>query len=105
MSQRADALAATAKIILFLDNRAAEACAVATVGVLKLDRPFSNTVPGEAEFTIDLPHLFETVLDEFETLFQDCIEGLTQENLKLHIEVNRIWQSPAVQMGARGVHQ
>ncbi len=57
MGMRADALAAAAAAI-----SAIEACArkrpdaVATVGVLTVDEPASNTIPGDVTFTLDVRH-------------------------------------------------
>lgn len=98
MAQRGDALVAAAEMILFATGRAREVSAVATVGVLELDRPSSNTVPGRATFTLDLRHPSESVLDDFESGLRSCIKRLTVLNDKLQTSVERIWHSPAVQL-------
>lgn len=98
MTQRADALVAAAEMILFVTTRAREVSAVATVGVLELERPSSNTVPGRVTFTLDLRHPSEPALDEFESSLRACMEGTTLVNDKLEMNIERIWHSPAVQL-------
>jgi hydantoinase/carbamoylase family amidase len=98
MAQRADALVAAAEILLYATNRARQVSAVATVGVIELDRPSSNTVPGQVTFTLDLRHPSESVLDEFESDLQGCTKNLTMCNNKLQTQIEKIWHSPAVQL-------
>ena len=98
MDQRADAMVAASSMILFLNTKALEVDAVATVGVLELDRPSSNTIPGVATFTLDLRHQSETELDSVEDSFRKYIEELEDENCDFHVEMERIWHSPAVNM-------
>lgn len=98
MDQRADALVAAAQLTLFATVRARRDSAVATVGVLELERPSSNTVPGRATFTLDLRHPSESVLDSFESALRTCIQGLTEHNDSLQTTIERIWHSPAVQL-------
>ncbi|KAI1868612.1 uncharacterized protein JN550_006187 [Neoarthrinium moseri] len=98
MHQRADAVVAAAKVILFLDARARVVEAVATVGVVELERPSSNTVPGKVIFTIDLRHPSEAVLDDFEARLRSCTDGLTKENVGIGVEISKTWHSPAVKM-------
>lgn len=103
MNQRADALVAAAKMILFLNTKARKVCAVATVGVMDLDRPSSNTVPGKAAFTIDIRHPSEAVLDEFETTLHDVTNELRANDSGIDIDIKRVWHSPAVDMNDAAV--
>ncbi|KAI9167871.1 N-carbamoyl-L-amino-acid hydrolase [Paramyrothecium foliicola] len=103
MDDRADAMVAAADLILFLDERARQVSAVATAGVVDLDRPSSNTVPGEVEFTLDLRHPSEEVLNDFETSFLAHASSLSMENPKIRIDMKNIWHSPAVQLDEAAV--
>ncbi|KAH8647273.1 hypothetical protein BX600DRAFT_532765 [Xylariales sp. PMI_506] len=98
MPQRADAMVGAARMILFLDMRARKLGAVATAGVVNLDRPSSNTVPGKVTFTVDLRHPIELVLDQFESAIRDYVDELKAANDKFEVEMSRIWHSPAAQM-------
>ena len=103
MAQRADALVAASKVVLFMDSQARKHTAVATVGVLELERPSSNTVPGQSDFTIDLRHPSEQTLDEIEDALRLCIDGLVLETEGIEVEIERMWHSPAVQLDDRAV--
>lgn len=98
MAQRADALVAAASVVLFVNKRAREIGAVATVGVLTLDRPSSNTVPGVATFSLDLRHQSESALEEFESSIRGELDKLGAEIARLKSTMERIWHSPAVQL-------
>ncbi|KAF4965249.1 hypothetical protein FSARC_6928 [Fusarium sarcochroum] len=98
MAQRADALVAAAEMILFATARARDVSAVATIGVLELDRPSSNTVPGRATFTLDLRHPSESVLNDFESALHVRMKQLTVLNDRIQTSIERIWHSPAVQL-------
>jgi acetylornithine deacetylase/succinyl-diaminopimelate desuccinylase-like protein len=103
MHQRADSLVAAAKVMLFLNTTALKASAVATVGVLNLDRPSPNTVPGEAAFTVDLRHPSESVLDKLESGFRGFVDELTVQNPMIRVDTAKIWHSPAVKMDPEAV--
>ena len=98
MDERADALVGASSMVLYLNENACKAGAVATVGVLELDRPSSNTIPGVANFTLDLRHASETELDNLELSFRKYADQLVAENGAFRIDIERIWHSPAVEM-------
>lgn len=98
MQERADALVATAKFISFLDRQALVTSAVATVGVLNLERPSLNTVPGWASFTMDIRHLSEATLEKFESAIDAMANLLKAENSGLDFQIERTWHSPAVDL-------
>jgi N-carbamoyl-L-amino-acid hydrolase len=100
MADRADALAIAAKIMVMLESRAIEVSAVATVGVVELERPSSNTIPGFAMFSVDLRHPSEAALTEFEASVQEYMNSLMAANGKLKCRMVRIWRSPAVTLDA-----
>jgi N-carbamoyl-L-amino-acid hydrolase len=98
MDQRADAMVAAANLILFFEKRACGVVAVATTGVVELDRPSSNTVPGEVLLTLDLRHPCEAELDGFETAMRLYVSEFEVEHPKIQINTTRIWRSPAAKM-------
>ena len=104
MTNRADALVAAAKITTFLEAQALKISAVATVGVLDLEQPSSNTVPGSASLTIDIRHQSEAVLEELEASIRGYITQLTTENDMLQHNVEKIWHSPAVELHPLAVY-
>lgn len=98
MRERGDALMATAGIVTSVQKKALQVEAVATVGVLELDRPSLNTVPGTTTFTIDIRHPSEIVLDDFESCIRAYMSELRQENDKIDYHMEQLWRSPAVVM-------
>jgi beta-ureidopropionase / N-carbamoyl-L-amino-acid hydrolase len=103
MDVRADALVVASKIVLFLEEKAKETSAVATVGVLNLDRPSSNTVPGYADFSIDLRHPSEAVLGRLESSLEKYLDELAIKNGKVEYSLERTWRSPAVDLDNNAV--
>lgn len=86
MADRADAFLATAKIEVLLDRLAREKGAVATVGMIEHGRRgsgSSNTIPGSAQFTIDLRCPSETTIIEIVTELEKEMRCLERENPKL----------------------
>jgi len=86
MADRADAFLATAKIEVLLDSLAREKGAVATVGIIEHGEQASgssNTIPGSAQFTIDLRSPSEKAIVEITAELQAEMRRLEQENLKL----------------------
>lgn len=98
MRERGDALMSSASIITFIRRRALEVSAVATIGVLNLDKPSLNTVPGTTNFTVDIRHPSEAVLDDFESAIYAYMAALHTENTKITCAMTRLWRSPAVDM-------
>ena len=103
MADRTDAMVVTSKMVTFLDEVARDTAAVATVGVVELDRPSSNTVPGQVNFTIDIRHRSESTLNHIEEAVLGMANSLMYDNAKLKIELSRIWRSPAVQLDPKAV--
>ena len=86
MDERADAFLATAKIEILLDRLAREKGAVATVGVIEAGRrgsSSSNTIPGSANFTIDLRCPSESVIVDIVSEVKLEMERQEKENVKL----------------------
>jgi acetylornithine deacetylase/succinyl-diaminopimelate desuccinylase-like protein len=86
MAGRADAFLATAKIEVLLDKLAREKGALATVGMIEHGRRgcgSSNTIPGSAQFTIDLRSPTETTIVEIVDELEKEMNRLERENTKL----------------------
>ena len=96
MENRADALVATAAIVTLLRDEATKRSAFATVGMLHLERPSSNTIPGSASFTIDIRCTSEDGLNAIETSVRERMTVLTADNPKLAFQMTKVWESPAV---------
>ncbi|OQE17790.1 hypothetical protein PENFLA_c023G02696 [Penicillium flavigenum] len=103
MGSRADAMVASAKIVAALDKSARQQGAFATVGVLTLERSSSNTVPGHAQFTIDLRHPSPEVLDRMEQEIKSNMDTAMKENPKIMFELDEVWHSPAVRFDSAAV--
>lgn len=96
MESRADALVATAAIVTMLREEATKRSAFATVGMLHLERPSSNTIPGAASFTIDIRCPSEEGLNAIEASVKEKMALITAENPKLTFQMAKVWESPAV---------
>lgn len=96
MENRVDALVATSSIVTLLTEEATKRSAFATVGVLQLDRPSSNTIVGSVNFTIDLRCQSQETLNDIETIIKDRMALMTADNSQLTFEMSLIWESPAV---------
>lgn len=86
MADRADAFLATAKIEVLLDSLARRKGAVATVGIIEHGGQASgssNTIPGSAQFTIDLRSPSESAIVEITAELQSEMRHLERENPKL----------------------
>ncbi|OQE34666.1 hypothetical protein PENCOP_c016G02110 [Penicillium coprophilum] len=103
MEVRADAMVASAKIIASLEASARLHGAFATVGVLTLERSSSNTVPGHAQFTIDLRHPSAKILDQMEAEIKSNMDVAMKENPKITFELDEVWHSPAVRFDTAAV--
>lgn len=100
---RADAFVATAKIILWLEKRALEESAFATVGTFDSKGMSPNTIPGTADITIDLRHYSEATLDRLEQNLLDFMNQLKADNSKFSFELARTWRSPAADFDAGAI--
>jgi allantoate deiminase len=102
MPMRRDALAAAAEMVLAVEEVAARAGAVGTVGIIEIPDGTGNVIPGEARFTVDLrapeDGLRRRVEDETFSKF-DAIaarRGVTVERTKRH-EVRAVACAPWLQ--------
>ncbi|KAF4637608.1 hypothetical protein G7Y89_g484 [Cudoniella acicularis] len=96
MENRADALVATSSIVMLLNEEAMKRSAFATVGMLQLDRPSSNTIPGSVSFTVDIRCQSEEGLNDMEASVKDKMALMTAESPKLTFQMTKVWESPAV---------
>ena len=96
MDVRADAVVATAGLVVALERSAKAKGGFATVGVLDLEHSSSNVVPGRASFTIDLRHPSTAVLDQIENEIRAHTKAAMTTNPKLSFEIEQVWESPSV---------
>lgn len=96
MAARADALIPAAKLAVFVQEVATANSAIATVGVLNIDRSSSNTVPGQVSLTIDMRHPSESTLEELEQKVLGFLKGCADDNSGYSCAMERMWHSPAV---------
>lgn len=97
MAVRADAVVATARIVVTLQALAIKWGGVATVGILEIDRPSSNTIPGEANISVDIRHPTEEGLNAIEAGVRQEMSIITLENGDIEFEMTMVWESPAAQ--------
>jgi acetylornithine deacetylase/succinyl-diaminopimelate desuccinylase-like protein len=95
MLARTDALVATAKIVLVVENIGIEHKGFATVGILESKDSSINCIPGEVMFTIDLRHPRRKNLDAMERSIRTKMELLESNNPNLRFDVSKIWESPS----------
>ena len=100
MYQRADALLAASKMIVLLETIAIERSGFATVGKITSEKMSSNTISGQAIFTIDLRHSSDDTLDDMELAVKAGMAKLTSSNPQLHFTLKKTWESPAAKMNA-----
>ncbi|KAH8588192.1 hypothetical protein B0O99DRAFT_373830 [Bisporella sp. PMI_857] len=98
MANRTDALVATSSIITFLTEEAIKRSALATVGVLQLDRPVSSAVSGSVAFTIDVRCQSEEGLNDIEEILQDKMALMIVQCPKLMFRMTKLWEAPAVEL-------
>ncbi|BCX19697.1 MAG: Zn-dependent hydrolase [Geminicoccaceae bacterium] len=97
MPRRKDALVAAAKVVAGLDALAREYAphAVITVGVLEIEKPSRNVVPGRVTFTIDLRHPDDATLAELDGKVRALVaEACARDGLPHTVE--QIWHFPSV---------
>jgi allantoate deiminase len=81
MVYREDALAAAAKMIVWLGTAAREAGGglVATVGKLDVSPNVANVIPGKVRFTLDIRHRNEETLDAFCKLTSQSYSNIAED--------------------------
>ncbi|WP_251552051.1 allantoate deiminase [Neobacillus muris] len=86
MQDRKDAVSTAAQLIAFLTDKAKEIdpLLVATVGKLNVKPNVSNVIAGEVEFSLDIRHHQEAVLDQF---CREIFAEFKQVTLGLDMEV------------------
>ena len=95
--QRADAVVAMSKFVVYLEELAVQRGVYATVGIVGVENGSSNVVSGSACFTVDLRHPDEALLDEIERAIHAKIECIHKaSNGRLCFELEKVWHSPAV---------
>ena len=95
MADRADALVATSRLVVTLQALAVQWGGVATVGILEIDKPSSNTIPGEAGISMDIRHPTEEGLNAIEAGVRREMSIMTLENERLLFAMTLVWESPA----------
>jgi N-carbamoyl-L-amino-acid hydrolase len=103
MAQRADALMTTCRIALAIERMAMDTSAFATVGMLTVEEPSPNVIPGQVQFTIDLRHPYGSVLNAIEADLREKVKLRIQDNPNLKVELSCVWKSPAAQFDERAV--
>ena len=81
MPHRRDAFQGAARLAVALDTLARNhgPHAVATIGICRVEPGSTNVIPGRVEFTIDLRHPDEAVLDTIETALTATVAALAAE--------------------------
>lgn len=97
MELRADAMVATAKLILFVQQEAEKQHAFGTVGFVKPKSESPNTIIGEVKLVIDLRHPSEQTLDKIEATFQEFLIGLEVETKGLKTSFCQTWKNVAAE--------
>ena len=97
MEGRRDALAATAPMIAAVEAMAHNnpPDAVATVGSLAVAPNSRNTIPGQIDFTIDLRHPDDDVLQTMGELLRQDLAAIAAKR-GVDISIEEIWHNPPV---------
>jgi len=102
MPGRRDALAAAAELILALRDIALAHApdAVATVGEMTVSPNSRNTIPGGAQFSVDLRHPDDAVLAALDTELRERCAAVAELS-EVQIDVDDVWHNPPVRFDAR----
>jgi len=102
MPGRRDALAAAAELILALrDIALAHApAAVATVGEMTVSPNSRNTIPGGAQFSVDLRHPDDAVLAALDAELRERCAAVAKLS-EVQIDVDDVWHNPPVRFDAQ----
>jgi N-carbamoyl-L-amino-acid hydrolase len=95
MLRRTDALVASAKVILLIEETAVTHGGFATVGVIECENSSTNCVPAEVFFTIDIRNPTEENLNLMEQSIRARMSELENNTPKLLFDIEKIWESPA----------
>lgn len=97
MDGRRDALAATAPMIAAVEALALAnpPYAVATVGSLAVAPNSRNTIPGQIDFTIDLRHPDDDVLEAMGKTLRHDLTAIADDR-HVGVTINEIWHNPPV---------
>jgi len=101
MPGRRDALVGAGEVIGAVRRIALEhpPYAVGTVGSLEVSPNSRNTIPGRVDFTVDLRHPDDSVLERMGNSLRDACAGIAQEE-GLTIDLDEIWHNPPVAFDA-----
>jgi hydantoinase/carbamoylase family amidase len=104
VADRADAVVATSKFIVFLESFAIETGVYATVGVVEVQNGSSNVVSGSTYFTVDLRHPNEDLLDQVEeSVIEEMNQLSTAKNNRVTFAMEKVWHSPAVTFTSKAI--
>lgn len=97
MKLRKDALAATARIILAVQEIALSKApyGVGTVGVLTIGEPSRNVIPGTVTFTAEFRHPDDSVLEEMDKALREAVAQAAKAQ-DVEVDLKDIWHYPAV---------
>ncbi|KAF2720004.1 amidase [Polychaeton citri CBS 116435] len=95
MLGRSDALIASSKVVLHVQQTGLKRGGFATVGTIECCEGSINCIPGNTTFTVDLRHPHGRMLGLMEEDVRSKIKELECDNPKLRFEIEKIWESPA----------
>jgi beta-ureidopropionase / N-carbamoyl-L-amino-acid hydrolase len=97
MHLRRDAMVGCARMVDAINKVALDHAplAVSTVGLVEVKPNSRNILPGQVFFTIDLRHPDDGVLGQMESEVRQTIDRIAAD-MKLEIQVEQVWDSPAV---------
>jgi N-carbamoyl-L-amino-acid hydrolase len=99
MSDRRDALAAAAEMVLALEQLWSDGAGVGTVGRLHLEPNATNVVPGTVEFTAEMRSVSHDVLSERQHAFADVVATIAASR-RLTAEPHLLSSEPPVPVTA-----
>ncbi|KAI3326789.1 amidase [Xylariaceae sp. AK1471] len=95
MLTRTDALVASSRLILDVEESAVRHGGFATVGIIECMAGSINCVPGEVSFVVDMRHPLRKSLDEMELDLFSAMQRLRFDRSRLRFDIVKLWESPA----------
>jgi N-carbamoyl-L-amino-acid hydrolase len=102
MSQRRDALAAAAELVLAVQQIGLRFDGCATVGRLDVRPNSRNVIPGEVAFSIEIRHPVDSTRRDMDRAVRECVEALSRR-LALDVQLVQLLDQPATPFDARCV--
>lgn len=99
IDRRSDALLTATQIVNRVNQIAWEYEGVTTVGVFKSDPQSPGTIPGSANFSVDIEHLNNDTMDRMVEVVREACEEISAKH-GCQVSTEQIWRSAAVSFDA-----